>query len=166
MFFKLFHYISSFNFSLHLNFGRPLLMWYETSIFFTLLPSCCQHLTRNKFLYIFRFVGCIGAVTFLHQNGGKAPAHYVSGQETSSGCLNACRETSCENKGKCLNRFTETSCDCIGTGYEGPKCTRGERLLHFRKFVKVIFDVTGSKKLMKTHHFRLCCKHWRNNHRF
>ena len=78
----------------------------------------------RAFLYS-RFVGCIGSVTYLTKKRERRHAQERERIDTTSGCENPCKKNPCENGGRCLNWFIRTGCDCIGTGYEGPRCTRG-----------------------------------------
>ena len=45
-----------------------------------------------------------------------------------TGCNDQCHSQpsiQCENGGHCKNLYSTTACNCLGTGFTGPTCTKG-----------------------------------------
>lgn len=75
------------------------------------------------------FLGCIRA---LRMNGVtldlEERAMVTPG--VKPGCQGHCTSFGmyCRNGGKCVEKYNGYLCDCSATAYDGPFCTRGERL--------------------------------------
>eukprot|EP00794_Sanderia_malayensis_P010825 gene10825-11977_t len=95
-----------------------------------------------------RFVGCIGSVMYLGSNGEEARPDLVKKNNVMEGCSNACHTNPCKNNGRCLNLFFSTSCDCIGTGFEGPLCTKAMTNLRQNNSHNTARDVTPERVML------------------
>ena len=90
-------------------------------------------------------MGCIEEVKYKSgANETYTDAELLASDEVKPGCMNACEENVCPNGGKCINYFTEYRCDCIGTGFTGPSCQKGE-MLFCLNIILFVFNQTQAK---------------------